>query len=380
MRILMVMLEGRGGMFQYGALLANALSNEHEVFAIVPRPSEPVFIPAVRVTQLAVGDTRWRFLVNTVNVTRLYHFVREIHRIGPEIIHFHNPYSPWTVLALPWLRKYAKVTTIPEGVLHRGMEKRVEMRIARNMHAKAVDALIVLCEFDRFQAREYAPSKSAFIIPHGINTLFLDAMGSASPHLTEDSVLFFGGIAPFKGLEYVLKAFVIVQQKMPDARLVIAGRGSIAPYQEMLARVRNLELDNRFIPMDKAAEYFRRAKFLVMPYIEDDHSGIIPVAYAFGKPVIVSEKVSDMVEDGRTGLIVPARDHIALAEAMTRLLLDEQLRIQMGKRAIEKAESELNWDGIAERTLQVYAHARGIRKEHFADKRSEQEKNDNAGG
>lgn len=362
MRILMVMLEGKGGMFQYGALLANALARQHDVYAIVPKPSEPVFDSSVKVTEMAVGDTKGRFVKNTLNVAKLVAFVREVHRINADIIHFHNPYSPWTCLVMPWLRKYAKVTTIPEGVLHGGMQGRVEMRIARNLHARTADALIVLCQFDKEHAEVYAPGKPVFIIPHGINTLFLEVASSSSPQVVEDSVLFFGGIAPFKGLEYLLEAFVMVQQRIPDARLLIAGRGSIEPYRDMLARIKNLELDNRFIPMDKSAEYFRRAQFLVMPYVEDDHSGVVPIAYAFGKPVVVSEKVAEMVEDGRTGLIVPARDCETLSEAIIRLLKDDALRQQMGRNAEYKARTELSWDRIAARTVDVYEAALASRK------------------
>jgi glycosyltransferase involved in cell wall biosynthesis len=359
MRILMIMLEGQGGMFQYGALLANALADNNEVFCIVPLPSEPVFSPAVRVTQLPVGDTKRRFLANTVNPARFYSFIRHVHGIKPDVIHFHNPYSPWTCIVMPWLRRYPKVTTIPEGKLHGGMQRRIEMRIARDIHASQSDVLIALCDFDRKQVEGYAHGKPIHVIPHGANTLFLDT--SSTGTVKEDSVLFFGGIAPFKGLEYALKAFALVEEQVPDVKLVIAGRGDIRPYRDLLAHLRNVEVNNSFIPTDKTSDYFRRARFLVMPYAEDDHSGVIPIAYAFGKPVVVSDKVCDMVDEGETGLVVPARDHEALALAMLRLLEDEGLRQRMGAAALKKAREELSWERIAAQTSEVYRHAMELR-------------------
>jgi glycosyltransferase involved in cell wall biosynthesis len=282
-----------------------------------------------------------------------------VYGINPDVIHFHNPYSPWTCIPLLWLRKYSKVTTLPEGNLHSGMQRRVEMKIARNFHVRQSDALITLCDFDRKQVEKYASGKLIHIIPHGANTLFPDTRFTETKK-EENLVLMFGGIAPFKGIEYALRAFTIVNRRIPDAKLLIAGRGEIKPYRDLLARVANVEIDNTFVSIEKASEYFRRAKLLIMPYVEDDHSGVIPIAFASGKPVVVSDRVCDMVDQEKTGLIVPARDHEALALGILRLLEDEGLRQRMGAAALKKAQDELSWSTIAEQTIKVYQHAMAL--------------------
>ena len=95
---------------------------------------------------------------------------------------------------------------------------------------------------------------------------------------------------------------------------------------------------------------------VVLPYIEASQSGIIPIAYAFKKPVVVTNvgSIPEVVDDGITGFIVPPKDPDALASAITKLLRDDKLRKEMGESAYRKMEEELSWDKIADKTIEVY--------------------------
>ena len=354
MRILMMMMEGRGGMYQYGVLLSNALSHEHEIHAIVPRGAEVGFFePSVNVREYPVGDTPRNFLPRLMRVDRMVRLLRLIRRVRPDVIHFHNPYNPWPTPLLPWLRRYRIVTTIPEGKLHRGMEKRLEMVVSRAIHVRFSDALIVLFEKDSELLGGLTKNKRTFIIPHGVNTLFARMADIDVPE--DNSILFFGAALPFKGLEYLLKAFAIVKDAVLDVKLVVASRLDMEKYAPLLEPLGDrVVVDNRFIPPEVAAKYLRATKLVVLPYIEDDHSGLIPLVYSFGKPVVVTELVSDMVEPGKTGLVVPPFDHLALARAITTLLQDECLRADMKTHVRKKVEGELSWERIAEKTCRVY--------------------------
>ena len=84
-------------------------------------------------------------------------------------------------------------------------------------------------------------------------------------------------------------------------------------------------------------------------------SGVLNVAYAFGKPVVVSDVggLDEAVEHGKTGLLVPPRDPQALADAIIQVLVDSDLRATMEKNVKAKAE-ELSWDSIAKKTMIIY--------------------------
>lgn len=356
MKVLMVMTEGHGGMFQYGALLSNALAEKHEVTAIIPRGGDREFFNGlVKVIELSMGDTKANFLRNMLDVRKLIQLLKIIRQKCPHVVHFHNPYNPWTCPLLPFLRSYGIVVSIPEGKLHIGMENRIEMLLSKNLHLRFCDTAIVLCKYDEEIIKHVIRNKKIFIVPHGVNTVFLKY--ARADIAEENLILFFGNLAPFKGLAYLLKAFPLIKERVPDAKLIIAGTGKIDDYNELLKGLNDVIIDNRFISPEKVAEYFQLSKVVVIPTVERDHSGIIPIAYSFGKPVVASDMVADNVEDGKTGLVVPPRNAQALADAIIKILRNEELRKKIAENGLLRGRQKLNWGKLSERTLEAYKEA-----------------------
>jgi glycosyltransferase involved in cell wall biosynthesis len=83
------------------------------------------------------------------------------------------------------------------------------------------------------------------------------------------------------------------------------------------------------------------------------------MAFAFSRPVIATDVggLPDVVIDGQTGLLVPPRDEIALADAMEKLLLDRRLRDSLATGAARFAREKLSWPRIAEVTYETYRTA-----------------------
>lgn len=243
------------------------------------------------------------------------------------------------------------VSTLPDGELHPAGE-RWDKFIARKMHIAYSRCLIVLSQHDKQVLENQGVRNSCFVIPHGVNSLYSKYIRSDIPET--NSVLFFGGIIDRKGLGYLIKAAPLISRSIPDAKIIIAGPGDMGRYIPLLRAVPNIEVHNRFVPHEEVAPLFQRAKVVVLPYTEKVFSGVVPLAYAFGKPVVVTDMVSGFVEPGETGLIVPQRDEKALAEAIVRLLQDEELRRTMSENCLSKLKNELSWDRIAEETMHVY--------------------------
>jgi starch synthase len=175
-----------------------------------------------------------------------------------------------------------------------------------------------------------------------------------------DLILFFGRIWKYKGLEYLIRAEPLITTQVSRARIVIAGRGeSLVRYRRMMAHPQHFIIHNEYVSDEKRAELFRRASVVVLPYVEASQSGVIPLAYTFAKPVVASAvgTLPEMVDHERTGFLVPPRDHVALADAVVRLLRDEELRRRLGANGKRKLDTECSPEVVAAQTLAVYRQA-----------------------
>ena len=94
----------------------------------------------------------------------------------------------------------------------------------------------------------------------------------------------------------------------------------------------------------------------MLPYVEGSQTGVVPIAYSFKKPVVVTNVGSfdEVVEDGKTGFIVPPRDPAAIADAVAKMLKDRQRRLQMGENAYRKMNEDLSWDTVVTDTVRIY--------------------------
>ena len=111
-----------------------------------------------------------------------------------------------------------------------------------------------------------------------------------------------------------------------------------------------------YLSNDHVAHIFQSASVVVLPYIEGSQSGVVRVAYVFGKPVIATRvgSIPESVKHGVTGLIVPPRDEVALAQAIVDLLGNHSRRQKMGIAALEMVSSDLSWDRVAQRTEEIF--------------------------
>ena len=138
---------------------------------------------------------------------------------------------------------------------------------------------------------------------------------------------------------------------------MLAGQGEdLDACKSSLLSNPHFEVHDRYISFDEVPLFFQRAAAVVLPYIEASQSGIIAMAFAFGKPVIVTDvgSLSEVVFDGENGILVPARDPQKLCGAIADVLLNPQQKHKLSAGALETANTLLNWNHIAELTTEAY--------------------------
>jgi len=148
--------------------------------------------------------------------------------------------------------------------------------------------------------------------------------------------------------------------EFPEAKIIIAGRGEdMQHYRNGMHDPASFVVLNDWITDQHRSELFARCSMVVLPYIEASQSAVTPIAYAYEKPVIVTRigGLPDMVDHGKTGLLIPPRDVDALADAMLQLLRDRTARIEMGRAGKRKLLRECAPPVVVAQTLDVYRQA-----------------------
>jgi len=343
---------------EYCMRLANALSPYTDVLLLMP---ERVVLPCARkldgrVRLFSYQSPRLRQPLRQLRTMRTV--MREIRAFSPDVIHYQGCHL-WFDLALAVWRKYPLVFTVHDFRAHPGDRLSQKTPFWLEMLARrSADQMIVHSQHVAgLLGKELGGSRNIHRIPH------IQIGSDPAPAKFEEDenlLLFFGRIWEYKGLEYLIRAEPLVSARVPQARILIAGQGEdFDRYRRMMKHPERFLVDNEYISEERAQEYFERASVVVLPYIEASQSGVIPLAYSAGKPVVATDVggLPEMVEHGRTGLLVPPRDASQLADAVVRLLLDRKLRRQMGMCGKEKIAAECSAELVAQKTIDVYRRA-----------------------
>lgn len=151
--------------------------------------------------------------------------------------------------------------------------------------------------------------------------------------LAEDArvALYFGFVRPYKGLVHLLRAVPRASSLVPGLHVLVVGEfwEGVDKYRDEVALLgieERVTVVDRYVPNEDVGRYFEAADIVVLPYETASGSGVIQVAYSFAKPVVTTlvGGLSEVVEDGRTGFLVPPRDPEALAEAIARFFRSDR--------------------------------------------------------
>jgi glycosyltransferase involved in cell wall biosynthesis len=170
-------------------------------------------------------------------------------------------------------------------------------------------------------------------------------------------VFFLGRLVPYKGVEYLIKAFKKVKDEVKDSVLIIAGRGPLEEDLQDLAKDLKLS-DVLFVEIsdDDIPEHYAACDVFVLPSVTRQEAFGIALleAMACGKAVVTTN-ISGMpyVVDG-AGLMVKPRDPDELSAAIIKLLKDDKLRKNLGSKARKRVEEEFDQDLIPDRIIRIY--------------------------
>lgn len=193
----------------------------------------------------------------------------------------------------------------------------------------------------------HRPRAPVVVIPHGIDA------PSFQPLPSRPSLLFFGRIQVYKGLEVLLDAMPEVWQQAPEVSLTVAGRGDL-PAHPALADAR-VTLRHEHVPEDDLADLYSASTCVVLPYTQASQSGVGSLAKQYGRAVVATAvgALPELVPP-TVGRVVAPGDPKALAGAILELVRDRATAEAMGRAAAASAVEDAGWTRVAELTLEAY--------------------------
>ena len=278
-------------------------------------------------------------------------------------------YAHWTLAGLAGVMA-GKIMKKPVVVMmHHGQARRSANPLEKFVISHA-DRVVCNSGYTRNHVRRCYRSWGCDLIPPGVDTdifkpLPVDSSGvffsrlGIPDHLPV--VLAVGRHIAWKGFAYLLQAAARIKDRVPFV-LIIGGGGPETPGLRLSAE--KLGIQDRVvftgrIPNSDMPRLYNRATVFVLPSIVDASGNteglgvVLMEAMACGTPCVGSNVggIPDIVRDGYNGLLIPAGDAAALAEAILRLLTDEKLRQSMGENGRRFIAENYSWVRITDRTV-----------------------------
>ena len=215
-------------------------------------------------------------------------------------------------------------------------------------------------------AREQGCKRDINIVPHGVDIYKFNPNVSGAEvrkklQIREDEIMLFSiqRLDQRKKLDYLIGAMPKVVKENPNIKLVIGGKGPEREKLELLASRLNIGENIvfvGFITEEDLPKYYSACDLFTFHTTYEAFGLVLAEAMARGKPIISTKAgaIPEVIDDGKTGLLVPPLDSDALAEAILKLANDKGTMTKMANQGRKKVEQEYDWDKIVERYIGIY--------------------------
>ena len=232
----------------------------------------------------------------------------------------------------------------------------IDYKISAFINKKWGDKVITVSNYDRENLiKAGLPEDKTVLIYNGVTEI---SEKKELPIETEGLVIGTAArLTRSKGIRYLIEAFSYLHNKYRDINLVIIGEGEERKNLEILAQ--DLKINNRVFflgAIPDARCYFRNFHIFVLPSLSEAFSITILEAVSQKIPVIATSVggIPEIIEDGKTGLLVPPKEPLILAQAIERLITDEGLRVRLGNEGYRRYKENFTLEDMCIKTKTLY--------------------------
>lgn len=351
----------RGGIAQFNANLFKELEKTHQVKAYNFSRQYPSLLFPGKTQRVPKEDDAVRIdsepMLDSINP---FSYVKTASRINKE--------QPDVLLMRYWMPFFApSLGTVARKVKRKGTktlaiidnliphERNIADQTLSKWFLKQLDGCVAMSQSVKDDIRALNPHIPCMLKPHPLYNHFgerqdvLKAKAELGLDPKKRTLLFFGFIRDYKGLDILLESFAELGD---NYQLVIAGEsyGSFDKYDKMIEKLPNLgavKVFNRYISDAEVPVFFSAADVCVLPYKTATQSGITAMSYHFDVPVIVTPAggLAQAVEGPGTGLVAGSTDACSLKQSIRKFFtMDKDIFVKN----IEKIKEELSWEGFAQ--------------------------------
>lgn len=284
-----------------------------------------------------------------------------------------------TILMLYYklLNKKVVLTAHNVNVAKRDSKDTLLNRLTLRVQYRLADYIFVHTEeMQRELSREFGVEIAKIgVIPFGIHNQVPTTSLSPSQakervgiRQSEKTVLFFGKIRPYKGLEYLAAAYCLLAQRSEEYRMIIVGKpgkGSERYWKEIQEQISGhvhagrILVRTSYVPDDEVELYFKAADVLVLPYCNVYQSGVLFLGYSFGLPALVAAvgSLKDDIIEGQTGSVFKPKDPADLVQVIERYFASDLYKGLGTRREVIRslAAGRHSWEAVGQATIRVYA-------------------------
>lgn len=301
-----------------------------------------------------------------VDLSAAWRLARVVGRLRPDVVHAHDPHGvAMAALALSFGAVSSARGSAPALVASRRVDFHLKgnsfsrwkygqvdcflaasdairrVLLADGIHADRTVTVHEGIDVDQVLAAPVVSVHEAFWLPHRA-----PVVGNVA------------ALVPHKGQRHLIDAARLVVQEVPDARFVILGEGELREHLERQVRDYRLEkhvllpgFRNDVLGCIKGFDLF------AMSSVTEGLGTSLLDAMACSRAIVATRAggIPEIVEDDENGLLVPPRDHVALANAVVRLLRDEALRQRMGAAGLARVQARFTVERMVEETTEIYS-------------------------
>ena len=351
----------KGGIARFSGLLRDALFGRG--YEVVPVPFRALY-PDFLMKDVAAAQPALEAAPSEKTTLVLYNpftwigTIRQLRELKPDILLV----AYWSGFLAPLYSVIYRLTGIRMVVLLHNLSSHESFffePMMQRLLAAFADGVITLSEAVSREARVAMPHTPLLSLfhplyePEGEIPSRHDARSRLRIDDCSPVLLFFGYVRPYKGLEMMLDAMPSILSREPSLRLVVAGQfhEELSVYRRLIEQLgigESVDLYPGYVSPECTSLYFAAADAVVLPYRNATQSGVVPLAYGYGRPVIVTPAgaLPEMVSHGKTGWVARDLSPEGFAQAV-REFLDSRESLGAMRPAIEAFGRGFSWETFA---------------------------------